>query len=82
MSLSDQDKANFETLRDAIRNGDAALLECQFLSTGQPTPVICAVNRHLDNSLEFVPIAQLFTRNPYTVLTPPDPDSPGQAPEN
>lgn len=73
MRLSDGDKANFETLRQAFQQGDVALLECQLAATGEPTAVICAVNRGADQSLAFVPIAQLFADDPYTLLTPPQP---------
>lgn len=79
MPLSDGDKANFETLRQAIQNGDVALLECQLVSTGASTAVICAVNHEPDQSLAFVPIAQLFAGDPYTLLNPPHPGHPGFA---
>ncbi len=74
MPLSDGDKANFETLRQAVQNGDVALVECQLVSTGASTAVICAVNREASESLSFVPIAQLFSGDPYTLLNPPHPD--------
>ncbi|MDB5336022.1 MAG: hypothetical protein JWN70_1641 [Planctomycetaceae bacterium] len=76
MPLSDGDKANFETLRQAFQNGDVALLECQLVSTGALTAVICAVNREASESLAFVPIAQLFAGDPYTLLNPPHPGHP------
>jgi hypothetical protein len=79
MSLTDSNKSNFETLRQAIKNGDAALMECQLVSTGEPVAVICAVNREVDQSLTFVPIAQLFASNPYSLLNPPITEQPGFA---
>jgi hypothetical protein len=79
MSLSDSNKSNFETLRQAIKNGDAALMECQLVSTGEPVAVICAVNREVDQSLTFVPVAQLFASNPYSLLNPPITDHPSIA---
>lgn len=79
MPLTAGDNANFETLREAMLNGDVALLECQLVSTGQPAAVICAVNRESDQSLAFVPLAQMFAGDPYTLLNPPHPDQPGFA---
>ena len=79
MPLSDGDKANFETLRQAVQNGDVALVECQLVSTGALTAVVCAVHREPDQSLSIVPIAQLFAGDPYTLLNPPHPDRPGSA---
>ena len=80
MPLSDGDKANFETLRQAIQNGDVALLECQLVTTGASTAVICAVNHEAGESVAFVPIAQLFAGDPYTLLNPPHPNQTGFAP--
>jgi hypothetical protein len=77
MPLSNADKSNFETLRQAVQNGEAALMECQLVSTGEPVSVICAVNRDAAESFAFVPIAQLFSSNPYTLLNPPATDRPG-----
>lgn len=82
MPLSDGDKANFETLREAMQNGDVALLECQLVCTGTSTAVICAVNREAGESIAFVPIAQLFARDPYALLRPPHPDHSGFATED
>lgn len=79
MPLSDGDKANFETLRAAFEQDDVALLECQLVRTGASAAVICAVNREADESLAFVPIAQLFAGDPYTLLNPPHPVHPGFA---
>jgi len=73
MPLSNGDKANFETLREAVLNGDVALLECRIVGTDTPAAVICAVNQESDHSLTFVPIAQLFAGDPYTLLDPPHP---------
>lgn len=82
MPLSEGEKANFETLRAAFEQGDVALLECQLVRTGESTAVICAVNREPDQSLAFVPIAQLFAGDPYTQLNPRHPVHSGFANEN
>lgn len=62
------EKANFETLRRAVMNGDAALVRCTM--KGKPVAVVCAVNRPGDE-FEMAPIAMLFTGNPYEILIPP-----------
>ena len=74
MPLSVGDKQNFETLRRAVLAGDAALLECQSVATGEPMAVICAANRLDDGDAEFVPLATLFAGNPYCAVNPPNAD--------
>ena len=73
MSLLEGHKRNFETLRRAILAGDAALLECQLVATGEPVAVICAANRQTRGGAEFVPFATLFSDDPYTLVNPPNP---------
>ena len=79
MPLSTAEQDNFDTLSQAIRHGDCLLLECQLVTSGQAVPVMCAVNRHDDGSQTLVPLAQMFTDNPYTTVNPPHPDRPGFA---
>ena len=74
MPLSLGDKQNFDTLRRAMLAGDAALLECQLVTTGSPVAVICAANRLAGDGAEFVPLAMLFSDNPYRAVNPPNPD--------
>ena len=74
MALAPGYKSNFETLRQAFQNGDAALLECQLAATGKPVAVICAANRHDDGSVEFAPFCMMFPGNPYEMLNPPKTD--------
>ena len=73
MALPAGHRQNFDTLCRAVRAGDAALMECQHAATGKPTAVICAVNRPADGNYEFVPLALLFSDNPYTTVNLPDP---------
>ena len=76
MALLPGHKQNFETLRLAIMAGDAALMECQHVDSGETVAVICAVNRHADNpdeEFEFVPVAMMFSDNPYQLVSPPKP---------
>lgn len=74
MPLSVGDKQNFDTLRRAMLAGDAALLECQSVATGSPVAVICAANRLTGDGAEFVPLAMLFSENPYRAVNPLNPD--------
>jgi hypothetical protein len=74
MPLSVGDKHNFDTLRRAMLAGDAALLACQSVATGSPVAVVCAANRLAEGGAEFVPLAVLFTDNPYRAVNPPNPD--------
>ena len=69
--LSEVDRTNFDTLQRASRRGDVLLMECHNAATGQPVPVLCAVNPGKDNSVELVPFAMLLTGNPYEQLSPP-----------
>jgi len=54
--------------------GDAALLECQLVASGEPAAVICAANRLHDGEIAFAPFAMLFSGNPYLAVNPPNPD--------
>ena len=75
--LSEVDRANFDTLQRASRCGDVLLMECQHVATGQPVPVLCAVNPATDNTLQLVPFALLLTGNPYEQVSPPRGEGPG-----
>jgi Family of unknown function (DUF6117) len=74
MPLSKGHKQNFDTLRRAILAGDAALLECQLVATGEPVAVICAANRLDSGDVDFAPFAMLFSGNPYEAVNPPNLD--------
>jgi hypothetical protein len=68
-------EASFETLRRAIVGGDACLMVCKDRKNGSPVIAICAINTfsgHGDSQeFEFVPIAKMFTGNPYVELVTP-----------
>lgn len=70
MAIGRGDRRNFDTILKAARNGDLALLECVDTASGEKRSVVCAVNRDGDG-FAFVPLAKLFTGNPYDELTPP-----------
>jgi hypothetical protein len=73
MSLSAGHRQNFDTLRQAMLAGDAALMECQLAATGETVAVICAANRLPKDEIAFVPFAMLFADNPYHIVNPPNP---------
>jgi hypothetical protein len=64
-------KQNFNTLRRAFLDGQAALMECQLAATGETVAVICAANGLPDGGVDFVPFAMMFQDNPYTTVNPP-----------
>lgn len=73
MPLAPGHKTNFETLQQAFKAGDVALMECQLSAMGEAVAVICAANRHPNDEIEFVPFAAMFNGNPYESLSPPAP---------
>lgn len=68
--LKEGDRDNFETLRQAVLNGDCCLMECSDKKDGSYVAVVCAVNR-VDGEFEMAPLARLFTHNPYEEVDPP-----------
>lgn len=76
MSFLPGHPAIFDTLKRAIKNGDAALMDCRDRRTGESVAVVCAVNRS-DGECEMAPLARLFNGNPYDELDPPRPASEG-----
>ena len=78
MALQPYQKANFETLRLAFDNHDAAILECRERSTGATRAVVVAVEYHKKTQeFQFVPFAVLIEGDPYAAFDPPDTDGPG-----
>jgi Family of unknown function (DUF6117) len=71
MAIQESDRQNFETILNAAKNGDLALLECADASSGEKRSVVCAINRD-GTDFVFVPLAKLFVGNPYDELTPPE----------
>ena len=73
MTVVQQHKPNFETLREAFAADDVALLECQLKETDEPVAVVVAMNDE-GSEIGFVPFAMMFNGNPYEMLNPPNPD--------
>jgi len=65
-------QTNFETLQRAFKAGDVCLVACTDQKTGELVPTICMVNMHPeDREIELVPVAKMFTGNPYDELNSP-----------
>ncbi|HQA79243.1 MAG TPA: DUF6117 family protein [Methanoregulaceae archaeon] len=65
-------KTNFETLKRAVKNNDACIVECRDKETGKPVIALCAVS--IDPKTRehiLAPLAKLFDGNPYEELIPP-----------
>lgn len=71
MAIPKGAKANFETLKRAIRNGDCALMEVTDKKTGETVDALCAVTRHDDGGATFAPLAVMVRENPYERFDPP-----------
>jgi len=63
-------KQNFETLKEAMSNGDCCLLEAFDLKTERQVYLICAMNRAGETN-ELIPLAELVNENPYERYVPP-----------
>jgi len=69
--ISEAMMANFETLRRAVKNGDAALMECIDNKTGKPTALIVATAPSENGKeIDITPLAVLFTGDPYEDYRP------------
>ena len=64
MAIPKGHAANFDTLKKAFAQNDVALVETIRKKDGEPCFLICAVERHGDDT-EFKPFAVMFDKNPY-----------------
>lgn len=64
MALKPGDKTNFETLLQAAKNGDLALIESADAETGEYRAVLCAVGWQ-DGEYIMTPFGHLCTGNPW-----------------
>jgi hypothetical protein len=67
-------KKNWKVLQEAIKNGDAGLLECELKATGEKVAVITAFAHEDNGEITMTPFAMFFNGNPYELLNPPNPD--------
>ena len=73
MSTIGEVRKNFNTLVQAIKNNDVAVIECIDKRVNEKVAIICAVNFDKENELyEFVPFAQMLKGNPFEYLIPPE----------
>lgn len=63
---------NFNTLIRAVKSGEICLVACTDSKTGETVPTICAMSHLPNGDYDLVPLAKMFTGNPYEELCPPD----------
>ena len=66
-----QQKENFNTLIQAVKEDNVCLMDCILKSTGEHVAVLCAVQPAANKEIETVPFAMFFNGNPYEMLTSP-----------
>lgn len=64
MSLRKSDRKNFDTLIEAMKNGNVALVESRCAKTGEYRALVCAMGWDGENHI-VSPFAQMVTGNPY-----------------
>lgn len=77
MSLTKGERANFETLLRAARNGDLALIESTVAETGERVAILCAVAFD-GREYHISPFGHLCPANPFEFYA--DPASEGERP--
>lgn len=70
MAIAETHKHNFAELERAFNNGDVCVVECTMNATGEQVPVLC-IGTWQEGEFVMQPVAQMFTENPYDLLTPP-----------
>lgn len=68
--LTDGQRANFEVLQRACKNGDLALVSA-LKNDGTPVAILCAMQRNDDDTISPIPLAYQFAGNPYEELQDP-----------
>ena len=70
MAIPDYARVNFETLMNAAKAGDLALMECTEVASGETRYVLCAVGRETQDYV-MTPFGHLAPGNPYEAYIPP-----------
>lgn len=70
MAIPDYIRKNFQTLVDAAKHDDLAIVECTDAVTGEPRHVLCAMGWH-DGEFVMTPFGHLSAGNPYEDYRPP-----------
>jgi len=73
MPLEEWDKKNFETIKQAFLDGNAALLDVRRRSDGKKVAAIVAVGKDGDERT-MTPFAIMVEGNPFELFDPPNPD--------
>lgn len=63
-------KINFETLCEAVNNGDVCLVKGRRRSDGSPVALVCAVSQDETGEVLLTPFAELVSGNPFDDYTP------------
>ena len=69
-----QHTKNFQTLGEAFKAGQVALVECRIKATGEVVATICTTYVDDQGEINFVPFATFLNGNPYELLDPPNPE--------
>ena len=70
MAIPDDARTNFETLVEAAKAGDLALVECTEADSGETRYVLCAVGRDKSDYV-MTPFGHLALGDPYEAYIPP-----------
>ena len=70
MAIPDYARTNFETLVEAAKAGDLALMECTEAGSGETRFVLCAVGRDKSDYV-MTPFGHLALGDPYEAYIPP-----------
>lgn len=70
MALRESDKANFETLLRAARNGDLVLVETKRQSNGEYVALIVAIEQE-GETFGMTPLAEMIDGNPFELYKDP-----------
>lgn len=71
MPIAEGYKANFETLKTAVIQGDSVLVECTRASDDSSVVLICAINKDESGDNLILPFAEMCDGNPFEVYNPP-----------
>ncbi len=71
-SFLDGYKSNFDTLCEAVENGDCVLVLCTDKQTQKKVATLCVISREDDGSYLMLPIAKMFDGNPFDEIDPPE----------
>lgn len=68
--MSDKYRENYAALCNAIRSGEAAMLECRDIESGAMMVVVCSTQLLPDGHTEFFPLARIVDYTVGSVILP------------